>query len=198
MYEHSHTISMQEFVVKILFLFSFIEATRESLAKTVYKLLPKQDLSRVGCFSPKSYIDFEVWHLELISGLVILISLSRYLLLKTWPDFAESSEAANQQVLTSLQPLDYIIVAFLPGVSEELLFRGALLPLFGSNWRSALIVAIIFGVLHLGSGRKYSFAVCQQFGWRDVMALPIRFITDDIRRLPLSHLPEMYMVFLVT
>ncbi|XP_048428352.1 uncharacterized protein LOC125471685 isoform X4 [Pyrus x bretschneideri] len=177
MYEHSHTISMQEFVVKILFLFSFIEATRESLAKTVYKLLPKQDLSRVGCFSPKSYIDFEVWHLELISGLVILISLSRYLLLKTWPDFAESSEAANQQ---------------------ELLFRGALLPLFGSNWRSALIVAIIFGVLHLGSGRKYSFAVCQQFGWRDVMALPIRFITDDIRRLPLSHLPEMYMVFLVT
>ncbi|XP_050117534.1 uncharacterized protein LOC126595199 [Malus sylvestris] len=123
-----------------------------------YKLLPKQDLSRVGCFSPKSYIDFEVWHLELISGLVILISLSRYLLLKTWPDFAESSEA-----LTSLQPLDYIIVAFLPGVSEELLFRGALLPLFGSNWRSALIVAIIFGVLRLGSGRKYSFAVWATF-----------------------------------
>ncbi|XP_070671177.1 uncharacterized protein [Malus domestica] len=86
--------------------------------------------------------DFEVWHLQLISGLVILISLSRYLLLKTWPDFAESSEAANQQ---------------------ELLFRGALLPLFGSNWRSALVVAIIFGVLHLGSGRKYSFAVWATF-----------------------------------
>ncbi|XP_068327572.1 uncharacterized protein [Pyrus communis] len=107
--------------------------------------------------------DFEVWHLQLISGLVILISLSRYLLLKTWPDFAESSEAANQQVLTSLQPFDYIIVAFLPGVSEEILFRGALLPLFGSNWRSALVVAIIFGVLHLGSGRKYSFAVWATF-----------------------------------
>ncbi|BBG93972.1 CAAX amino terminal protease family protein [Prunus dulcis] len=55
---------------------------------------------------------------------------------ETWPDFAESSEAANQQ---------------------ELLFRGALLPLFGSNWRSALAVAIIFGVLHLGSGRKATF-----------------------------------------
>ncbi|PQQ11596.1 CAAX amino terminal protease [Prunus yedoensis var. nudiflora] len=108
-------------------------------------------------------LDFEVWHLELITGLVIVISLCRYLLLKTWPDFAESSEAANQQVLSSLQPLDYIIVTFLPGISEELLFRGALLPLFGSNWRSALAVAVIFGVLHLGSGRKYSFAIWATF-----------------------------------
>ncbi|PRQ40064.1 putative CAAX amino terminal protease [Rosa chinensis] len=103
--------------------------------------------------------DFEVWHLQLIAGLVILISSSRYILLKTWPEFAESSNAANQQVLTSLQPLDFIIVAFLPGVSEELLFRGALQPLFGSNLSSAVVVALVFGVLHLGSGRKYSFAV---------------------------------------
>lgn len=43
-------------------------------------------------------VGFEMWHLELITGLVVLISSCRYLLLKTWPDFAESSEAANQQV----------------------------------------------------------------------------------------------------
>ncbi|KAA8529684.1 hypothetical protein F0562_034216 [Nyssa sinensis] len=57
--------------------------------------------------------------LYLANGLVILISLSRYLLLKTWIDFGESSKAANHQVLTSLQPLDYMVVAFLPGVSEQ-------------------------------------------------------------------------------
>ncbi|KAF9591578.1 hypothetical protein IFM89_004632, partial [Coptis chinensis] len=102
---------------------------------------------------------FEMWHLKVIIGLVILISSSRYLLLQMWPHFAESSEAANQQVLSSLQPLDYMVVAFLPGFSEELLFRGALLPLFGLNWKSVLVVAVIFGALHLGSGRKYSFAV---------------------------------------
>ena len=39
-----------------------------------------------------------MWHLELITGLVVVISSCRYLLLKIWPDFAESSEAANQQV----------------------------------------------------------------------------------------------------
>lgn len=43
-------------------------------------------------------VTFELWHLELILGLVALISSCRYLLLKSWPDFAESSEAANRQV----------------------------------------------------------------------------------------------------
>ncbi|KAI3818102.1 hypothetical protein L1987_11905 [Smallanthus sonchifolius] len=110
------------------------------------------------CSSEISF-NFEIWHLQLIAGLVILISFSRLLLLKTWSDFAESSEASNQQVLTSLEPLDYAIVAFLPGISEELLFRGALLPLFGTNLISATAVAALFGILHLGSGRKFSFAI---------------------------------------
>ncbi|XP_071724908.1 uncharacterized protein [Rutidosis leptorrhynchoides] len=106
---------------------------------------------------------FETWHLGLITGLVILISSSRYMLLKMWPEFSESSEAANRQVLSSLQPLDYAVVAFLPGISEEFLFHGALLPLFGMNWVNMLFVAGIFGVLHLGSGRKVSFAVWATF-----------------------------------
>ncbi|XP_058192736.1 uncharacterized protein LOC131309992 [Rhododendron vialii] len=116
----------------------------------------------VDCSTEVS-LDFQLWHLQLITEVVILISSCRYLLLKTWPDFAKSSEAANQQVLTSLQPLDYMIVAFLPGVTEELLFRGALLPLFGINWKSSLLVAALFGFLHLGSGRKYSFAIWATF-----------------------------------
>ncbi|KAG7029235.1 hypothetical protein SDJN02_07573 [Cucurbita argyrosperma subsp. argyrosperma] len=100
---------------------------------------------------------------QLITGLVVLISSSRFLLLKIWPDFAESSEAANRQVLTFLQPIDYALVAFLPGISEELLFRGALIPLLGFNWASVVLTAAIFGILHLGGGRKYSFAIWASF-----------------------------------
>ncbi|KAF3431133.1 hypothetical protein FNV43_RR25863 [Rhamnella rubrinervis] len=121
-----------------------------------------EGLPILDCSSKVSF-DFEMWHLELITGLVVMISSCRYLLLKTWPEFAESSEAANQQVLSSLQPLDYMVVAFLPGISEELLFRGALLPLFGFDWKSILVVGAIFGVLHLGGGRKYSFAAWATF-----------------------------------
>lgn len=43
-------------------------------------------------------VGVEIWHLELITGLVMLISSCRYFLLRTWPDFAESTEAANRQV----------------------------------------------------------------------------------------------------
>ncbi|XP_027332190.1 uncharacterized protein LOC113847348 isoform X5 [Abrus precatorius] len=121
-----------------------------------------EGLPILDCSTEVSF-GFEMWHLELIAGLVILISPCRYLLLKTWTDFAESSEAANEQVLSSLQPLDYIVVAFLPGISEELLFRGAILPLLGMNWNSVGVAALIFGILHLGNGRKYSFAIWATF-----------------------------------
>ncbi|WVZ92409.1 hypothetical protein U9M48_038478 [Paspalum notatum var. saurae] len=107
--------------------------------------------------------NFEAWHLELVAGLVIVISSSRYILLQTWSDFRASSEASNRQILTSLEPPDYIVIACLPGISEELLFRGALMPILGLNWISALLVGTIFGVLHLGNGRKYSFAIWATF-----------------------------------
>ncbi|XP_073144581.1 uncharacterized protein [Henckelia pumila] len=97
-----------------------------------------------------SATDSWFWHLDLVVGSVLLVSSTQFLLLKIWPDFAKSSETAKQLVLTSLEPLDYLVVAFLPGKSEELLFRGALLPLFGINWTSILAVAALFGVLHLG------------------------------------------------
>ncbi|CAA7395970.1 unnamed protein product [Spirodela intermedia] len=106
---------------------------------------------------------FQIWHLELIALLVVLVSASRYILLKTWPSFAESSEAANEQALSNLKPVDYLVVACLPGISEELLFRGGLLPLFGLNWTGALVVGAIFGCLHLGGDRRYSFAAWATF-----------------------------------
>lgn len=33
------------------------------------------------------------------------------------------------------------------------------MPTLGLNWISALIIGTVFGVLHLGNGRKYSFAI---------------------------------------
>ncbi|PKA66096.1 hypothetical protein AXF42_Ash018385 [Apostasia shenzhenica] len=101
----------------------------------------------------------EIWHIQLVFSIVVLVSSCRYMLLKIWPEFAESSEAANQKVLGSLQPLDYLLVAILPGISEEFLFRGAILPLLGLNWKSSLVVGAIFGGLHLDGSRKYSFAI---------------------------------------
>lgn len=101
----------------------------------------------------------ESWHLEVILGLVVVVSISRQLLLKAWPEFLESSNIANKEVLGPLQLNDYVIVATLPALSEELLFRGALLPLCGLDWKGVTITGLLFGVLHLTGGRKNAFAI---------------------------------------
>ncbi|XP_050206306.1 uncharacterized protein LOC126655940 [Mercurialis annua] len=160
--EKSVIIASRNAVLQACTVTSGLLAALGFLIRQVSHVASVEGLPILDCSAEISF-GLENWHLELIIGLVILISSSRYLLLKTWPDFAESSEAANQQVLTSLEPLDYAVVSFLPGISEELLFRGALLPLFGMDWKSALAVAAVFGILHLGNGRNYSFAIWATF-----------------------------------
>lgn len=101
----------------------------------------------------------EFWYLEVVLGLVVVISISRQLLLRTWPEFLESSNTANKEVLGPLPLHDYVVVATLPAISEELLFRGALLPLCGLDWKGVTITGVLFGVLHLTGGRKNAFAI---------------------------------------
>lgn len=43
--------------------------------------------------------------------------------------------------------------------AQELLFRGALLPALGPDWRGVLGAGIIFGVLHISGGRKSAFGI---------------------------------------
>nr|CAB3455521.1 unnamed protein product [Digitaria exilis] len=109
----------------------------------------------------------------LLAGGLLLRQVSHLASLNGWPIadptdvsckfFSPSSQINEINILTSLEPLDYIVVACLPGISEELLFRGALMPILGLNWISALLVGTIFGALHLGNGRKYSFAIWATF-----------------------------------
>lgn len=42
---------------------------------------------------------------------------------------------------------------------QELLFRGALLPLIAPDWQGVAISGIVFGTLHLSGGRNSAFAL---------------------------------------
>lgn len=57
------------------------------------------------------------------------------------------------------ESVSFKIFGSLVCITQEMLFRGALMPLLGTNWNGIVAVGLIFGLLHLGSGRKYSFAV---------------------------------------
>jgi hypothetical protein len=63
------------------------------------------------------------------------------------------------QTLPALSTADVLLVALVSGVSEELLFRCALLPAVGADWRGVLVAGAVFGALHVNGGRNAAFAV---------------------------------------
>eukprot|EP00887_Chlorella_sp_A99_P002263 scaffold10.g2263.t1 len=96
------------------------------------------------------------------------VTAARLALLAAWPAFREASDRSNEQAsqsaallemedaLSPLGPADLLVVSLLPGLSEELLFRGALVPAIAPDWRGAVIAGLVFGALHSGGGRSPS------------------------------------------
>ena len=66
-------------------------------------------------------------------------------------------------MLLSLNFGDILFVSFIPGISEEMLFRGGLIPAVSPDWRGVVIAGIVFGVLHKGAGRNNAFVVWASF-----------------------------------
>eukprot|EP00469_Lotharella_globosa_P011481 CAMPEP_0167778256 /NCGR_PEP_ID=MMETSP0111_2-20121227/4152_1 /TAXON_ID=91324 /ORGANISM="Lotharella globosa, Strain CCCM811" /LENGTH=339 /DNA_ID=CAMNT_0007668539 /DNA_START=19 /DNA_END=1038 /DNA_ORIENTATION=- len=91
-------------------------------------------------------------------GVGLAVTALRQLTLKIWEDYQWATDRSNEQVLRPLSMLDLAWVALLPGISEELLFRGALIPAVFPDWRGALIGALTFGVLHNSGGRNLASA----------------------------------------
>ena len=87
------------------------------------------------------------------------VTAARFLLLSFWEDFKTATDVSNAQVLKPLSgnPLDIVIVSALPALSEELLFRGALVPAVYPDYRGVLISGLVFGALHVNGGRNAAF-----------------------------------------
>eukprot|EP00850_Spirogloea_muscicola_P001428 SM000005S17225 [mRNA] locus=s5:971739:973579:+ [translate_table: standard] len=105
----------------------------------------------------------ELWHVPAAATLALGVTCLRLVNLKLSPAFAQASATSNQQVLSLLEPIDYVWLAGFSGFSEELLFRGALLPLVAPDWAGAAISGAVFGALHFGGGRNAEFALWASF-----------------------------------
>ena len=73
-------------------------------------------------------------HAGIAVACAALVTAARLQLLQRWPAFAEATELSNSQVMPQLEALDILWLAALPGISEELLFRGALIPSLYPDW----------------------------------------------------------------
>jgi uncharacterized protein len=80
-----------------------------------------------------------------------------------WANYRESADFYLAMVLKPLALPDVIWLGLLPGLSEELLFRGVMLPAIGLDPIGILLSALCFGVLHMSNVQQWPYAVWATF-----------------------------------
>jgi uncharacterized protein len=76
-----------------------------------------------------------------------------------WATYRESADFYLAMVLKPLEIPDLIWLGLLPGLSEELLFRGVMLPALGLDPIGIVLSSICFGVLHMTNIQQWPYAV---------------------------------------
>ncbi|MBD2086982.1 CPBP family glutamic-type intramembrane protease [Coleofasciculus sp. FACHB-542] len=77
---------------------------------------------------------------------------------RLWPGYQRSADYYLELVLKPLFWPDLIWLGLLPGLSEELLFRGVMLPAVGLNWVGLVGSSFCFGILHLSGPQQWPYA----------------------------------------
>ncbi len=76
-----------------------------------------------------------------------------------WGTYRESADFYLSMVLKPLAVPDTIWLGILPGLSEELLFRGVMLPAIGLDPIGIVLSSLCFGVLHMTNVQQWPYAV---------------------------------------
>lgn len=92
-------------------------------------------------------------------GLGLAISGASLLAFYLWPAYRRSAAFYLKFVLEPLQLPDVLWLGLLPGLSEELLFRGVMLPTIGLSIVGLGVSSFCFGVLHLSGWRQWPYMV---------------------------------------
>lgn len=92
-------------------------------------------------------------------GLAIGITIASGLIYRLWPGYRRSADVYLELVIKPLMWTDLIWLGLLPGMSEELLFRGVMLPALGLNIAAVAISSVLFGVLHLSGSGQWPYVI---------------------------------------
>lgn len=90
-------------------------------------------------------------------GLGLAIAATSSVVYRLWPAYHNSADYYLELVLKPLSWPDIIWLGLLPGLSEELLFRGVMLPAWGLNALALVASSIFFGVLHFNSPKHWAY-----------------------------------------
>jgi uncharacterized protein len=92
-------------------------------------------------------------------GLAIGITIASSVIYRLWGAYRRSADLYLELVIKPLIWPDLIWLGLLPGLSEELLFRGVMLPALGLNLTAVIISSVLFGVLHLSGAGQWPYVV---------------------------------------
>jgi uncharacterized protein len=112
-------------------------------------------LGSVSLFPTRWSVQALIWGI----GFAVIISLMSAVVYRVWPQYRNSADYYVQLVVSPLEPLDIVWLGLLPGLSEELLFRGVMLPEFGQNWEGIIISSLCFGGLHLSGWKQWPYVL---------------------------------------
>ena len=92
-------------------------------------------------------------------GLAVGITITSSIIYRLWGAYRRSADIYLELVIKPLIWPDLIWLGLLPGLSEELLFRGVMLPALGLNLTAVIISSLLFGVLHLSGAGQWPYVV---------------------------------------
>ena len=87
-----------------------------------------------------------------------------------WAIYRESADFYLAMVLKPLAVPDLLWLGVLPGLSEELLFRGVMLPAIGLDPIGIVLSSLCFGVLHMTNAQQWPYAV-----WATIVGILLAF-----------------------
>lgn len=102
--------------------------------------------------------------------LAVAIVLSSGVVYQVWPAYRQSADSYLELVIKPLLWWDLIWLGLLPGLSEELLFRGVMLPALGLDFSAVIFSSVVFGVLHLSNPNQWPYVV-----WATVVGLALGY-----------------------
>ncbi|MGB3403405.1 MAG: type II CAAX endopeptidase family protein [Microcoleaceae cyanobacterium] len=109
-----------------------------------------------------------IWGLSLGVGITLMSSL----IYRIWPAYGRSAEQYLKLVLTPLLLPDLVWLGLLPGLSEELVFRGVILSALGANTTALIISSLCFGILHFSGSQQWPYVI-----WATVVGLMLGYVT---------------------
>jgi membrane protease YdiL (CAAX protease family) len=110
------------------------------------------------------------WALPWGAGVGLAITAASSIVYRLWPAYRQSADYYLALVLKPLEWPDLIWLGLLPGMSEELLFRGVMLSDLGMDTTAVVITSLCFGILHFSGPQQWSYVV-----WATLVGLALGY-----------------------